>query len=91
MSNFIMDLYTGQFYHETIKDEVFLKERNEKLQEVIELENELCKGFSAQQIELLRKMLSADQEVWVMESDEKFAKGVKLGMLLQTALDKIKL
>ena len=86
-----MDLYMGQFYDELIKDKDFLKERNEKLEKVLALEEELCKDFSPQQRELLRKMLSADTEVWNMESEHTFAKGVKIGMLLQTALDKIKL
>lgn len=91
MENFIMDLYAGQFYHETIQDEELLKERNSKLDEVISLEEELCKNLSQEQQELFKKILMADGEVWTMESDFTFAKGIKIGMQLQRALDKIKL
>ena len=91
MENFIMDLYAGQFFHEVINDEELLKERNEKLSKVIALQEEFFKALSEEQKELFRQILATDGEVWSMESDFTFSKGVKIGMQLQKALDKIKL
>lgn len=86
-----MELYAGQFYHEIISDKDLLKERNKKLDEIIALKENLCTDLSDEQKELFKKVLTANEEVWAMESDFTFAKGVKIGMRLQAALDKIKL
>lgn len=91
MENFIVDLYAGRFYQEIIQDKAFLKQRNDKLDEAIALKNSLAKNLSEENRELLEKLFNADAEVWIMESDFNFAKGVKIGMQLQRALDKIKL
>ena len=90
MENFIYELYVGEYYEENYEDE-FLTERNKKMDKVIEIRERLVKEFSREQKELLEKLLSADAEVWMYEEERLFARGIKLGMLLQNALEKITL
>ena len=91
MKNFIYELYIGNYHHECIKDKAYLEERNEKLDKASALEEKLCSTLSEEQKKLLQKLLNADADILIDEMDVAFARGVKIGMLLQTNLDKIEL
>ena len=91
MENFINKLYMGQFHQDCIKDKEFLEERSKKLDTASSTQTQLEKTLSDEQKKLLKQLLEDDADIWTDEVDYAFARGVKIGMLLQNSLDKIQL
>ncbi len=91
MKNFIYELYVGNYRHECITDKEYLEERNKKLDLLSDIDKQLQKNLSDEQKKLLKELLEKDGEIWSDEIDLNFARGFKIGMLLQSNLDKIEL
>ena len=91
MENFIYRLYMGQFHQDCITDKEYLEARNKKLDKASIAQTQLEKTLTDEQKELLQNLLNSDADVWIDEIDYTFARGVKIGMLLQNSLDKIQL
>ena len=87
MKNFIVDLCHGEFSGEILNNEAFLKERNAVLDKYMDEEKVFCEQLSTEQKEKLEKLKDLHSELWLMEGDRLFARGVKVGMQLQAALD----
>ena len=91
MKNFIWKLCTGNLHHECITDKEYLAERSEKLEKASSVYEQLEQSLSNAQKTLVKQLLDCESEIWADEVDIYFARGVKIGMSLQNALDKIEL
>ena len=91
MKNFIYELCAGNFRIDCINDKDYLEARSKKLDTLSEIDNQLQETLSDEQKKLLQELIENDADIWADEIELNFARGVKLGMLLQSALDKIAL
>ena len=91
MKNFIYELCAGNFRIDYITDKDYLEARSKKLDTLSEIDNQLQETLSDEQKKLLQELIENDADIWTDEIELNFARGVKLGMLLQSALDKITL
>ena len=87
MKNFIVDLCHGEFSGEILKDEDFLRARTAVLDKYTDEEKVFCAQLSPEQKEALEKLKDLYNELWLMEGERLFTRGVKIGMEFQSALD----
>ena len=91
MNNFINQLYRGQFHQDCIKDKEYLEERNKKLDKACMAQTTLEQMLTPEQKKALDQLLDEDASIWADEVDYAFARGVKIGVLLQNSLNEIQL
>lgn len=91
MKNFIAELYMGNYYTSSYSNDENTQERNRILDNCDSLYKQLVEKFTDEEKTLLNELQLKEADLWSDEIDQAFARGVKIGMLLQTSLDKIKL
>ena len=91
MKNFIAELYMGHYHTSSSPQDEYTEERG-KISDVCDnLYKQLTENFTEEEKKLLNELQLNEADLWSDEIDQAFARGVKIGMQLQTSLDKIKL
>ena len=81
----------GNYYTSSYSNDENTQERNRILDNCDSLYKQLVEKFTDEEKTLLNELQLKEADLWSDEIDQAFARGVKIGMLLQTSLDKIKL
>ena len=91
MENFITELYRGSYHPDPYADEEYYKEKNKMIDNCDRLYKQLTAKLTEEGQALYQQLKNHEEELWANEVDRAFARGVKIGMQLQKALDEIKL